>query len=68
MFEEVNEDEVVFDGVTYVSREKKVYSCDDCALNDCALNYDDRHQCLSVKCDPTERKDGRNVIFVEKQP
>ena len=63
MFEEVSEDEVVFNGVTY-----KAEKMDGCYCEDCAFDCEDDNPCFSAKCYPAERKDGRYVIFVEKQP
>ena len=62
MFEELSENEFIFNGTRYVAEMQTECSCDGCAF-DCA----DDTPCLNAKCDSTERKDGRDVIFVEKQ-
>ena len=64
MFEEVSEDEFIFNGKTYVAETKADGTCDGCAFSSYVCNS----PCLDVKCDSTERTDSSNVIFVEKQP
>ena len=63
MFEEVSEDEFIFNWKTYVAETKADGTCDGCAFS-----YECDSPCLDVKCDSTERTDSSNVIFVEKQP
>jgi len=62
MLEEVSEDEVIFNGKRYVAEPQQGRSCDGCAFS---CEFDS--PCLDAKCGYTERKDGRDVIFVEKQ-
>ena len=59
----MNEDEFELNGVVYVSADYKV-SCRDCAF------IRNREMCAKLKkvCSSNSRKDGRNVIFVEKRP
>ena len=58
---EENQDEIIYDGVTYIAAHSG-QSCDDCAFFS-----GDVPMCTSSKCESSDRRDGRNVIFVEKQ-
>ena len=70
MIEEVNEDEFVLCGCEYQAKTVRLENgCSGCAIftpnKGCAANmFPDG--CVP-NCDPGFRKDGRNVIFVEKQ-
>lgn len=58
----MNENEFELDGKVYVSTEdyEKMTPCHmQCALSEI---------CKDIRCIPQERTDGRNVIFLEKQP
>ena len=63
----MNENEFELDGKVYVAEQCVLIdenpSCCWCAFD--ALSK--RINCKIVPCDDHERKDGRNVIFVEKQ-
>ena len=68
MFEEVSEDEIERDGKVYVAVD--VHDDDDgfdCQCHGCVFIACSFRECDSIKCCGYERKDGRNVIFVEKQ-
>lgn len=60
-----NDDEIEMDGKTYtaVDHPESDVECIGCDLYD-------KHACFreGVNCIPDERSDGRNVIFVAKQP
>lgn len=60
----MSENEFELDGKVYVAVDGHRYSCVSCAFSD--------YQCYSRRtipgCISKERKDKRNVIFVEKQP
>lgn len=58
----MNENEFECNGKVYVD-EKAISSCVGCAFNS------NNKLCLCAPlCTKAHRKDGRNVIFVEKQP
>ena len=61
----MNEDEFEMDGITYIAAEKanSMTRCSYCAFNK-NLECLDRNM---PACRNDIRKDGRNVIFVEKQ-
>ena len=62
---EMDENEFEFEGKTYVAEH---CSADDCGFTDgkqCSFISLD---CSRFNCFPECRADGRNVIFVEKQP
>ena len=59
----MNENEFELDGKVYVSVDVDHDSCCKCALR--------VHPCYLTNfphCTPNDRKDKRNVIFVERQP
>ena len=58
----MNENEFELDGKVYVATEYRDESIS--CIAQCALSG----ICDDVRCLPYERTDGRNVIFVEKQP
>lgn len=61
----MNEDSVEINGVQYVSVESGLNGCRDDNGNTCQLFEID---CVKfANCTSAHRKDGRNVIFVEKQ-
>ena len=67
MLEEVNEDEIEHDGKIYIA----VNTDDDdfdCQCQGCAFLAYSFYACDVIKCCGYQRKDGLNVIFVEKQP
>ena len=66
MLEEVSEDEIERDGNVYVAIDAGDDDF-DCQCHGCAFLAYSFHECDSIKCCGYERKDGRNVIFVEKQ-
>ena len=63
----MNENEFEYKGVTYVAvdatrDEDGLICCDGCAMSGV-----DVRDCFTVKCSSFDRKDNRNVIFVEKK-
>lgn len=66
MLEEVNEDEIEREGNIYIAVD--VHDDDfDCQCHGCVFIACSFYECDSIKCCGYQRKDGRNVIFVEKQ-
>jgi len=57
----MNENEFEHDGKVYVAVDAE-FACDGCAAQ-----FSGRF-CSVAKCCDDERSDGRDVIFVEKQP
>ena len=63
----MDENEFEFDGKVYVAIENNSSKCDGCALDaetdvGYCLDINQEHPCLAM-----DRKDRRNVIFLEKQ-
>ena len=57
----LQESEFTYEGVHYIGVNDASYTCEDCALNKSSRICMNAPYCLSVN-----RKDGRNLIFVEK--
>lgn len=61
----MNENEFEYYGIVFVSG-CEIEGCKGCAflnLDGCTMSFDDAPPCSAI-----DRSDGRNVIFVEKQP
>ena len=64
----MDENEFEFNGVAFAA----VYglNCRDCAMwnvDECACNTVSKREFVFPACNSSQRKDGRDVIFVEKQ-
>ena len=59
-----NEDEIERDGNVYIAVDRHIGERSCCR---CAFVVHSFSACNAIKCCDFQRKDGRNVIFVEKQ-
>ena len=53
--------------IEVVEENEEIYSCSSCYFfrGKTKMNRDDAHMCITFNCDSNERKDNKNVFFVE---